>query len=183
MLITEVGIRRIVSFCPYSSRFNETVPPQRQPRQKTLKKLTVRVVIAGSFLHTIKSFVSLWQDGFGRRHDVPVTGHDAVCVVRCGGFSGPNWTAPCLKSRIHRSCLLINFCRVNAVPSPPRGRRWPIGRMSGLSGSVLDQSTKPECPNDFKHEWRGLSVAELAKSSGFPGKSTEVCATSATNFP
>jgi hypothetical protein len=124
VLITEVGIRRIVSFCPYSSRFNETVPPQRQPRQKTLKKLTVRVVIAGSFLHTIKSFVSLWQDGFGRRHDVPVTGHDAVCGVRCEGFSGSNWTAPCLKSRIHRSCLLINFCRVNAVPSHPLG---PLG--------------------------------------------------------
>ncbi len=32
-------------------------------------------------------------------------------------------------------------------------------------------------------EWRGLRVAELAKSSGFPGKSPEVYATSATNFP
>ena len=34
-----------------------------------------------------------------------------------------------------------------------------------------------------KPQWRGLSVAELAKSSGFPGKSPEVYATSATNFP
>ena len=32
-------------------------------------------------------------------------------------------------------------------------------------------------------QWRGLSVAELARSSGFPGKSPEVYATSATNFP
>ena len=32
-------------------------------------------------------------------------------------------------------------------------------------------------------EWRGLSVAELAKSSDFLGKSPEVYATSATNFP
>ena len=32
-------------------------------------------------------------------------------------------------------------------------------------------------------QWRGLSVAELAKSSGFPAKSQEVYATSATNFP
>ena len=35
----------------------------------------------------------------------------------------------------------------------------------------------------FGSQWRGLSVAELAKSSGFPGKSPEVYATSATNFP
>ncbi|RLS35539.1 MAG: hypothetical protein DWH78_10055 [Planctomycetota bacterium] len=34
----------------------------------------------------------------------------------------------------------------------------------------------------FPHR-RGLSIAELAKSSGFPGQSTEVYATSATNFP
>ena len=33
----------------------------------------------------------------------------------------PNWTAPCLKSRIHQSGILINVCRVNAVPSPPNG--------------------------------------------------------------
>jgi hypothetical protein len=32
-------------------------------------------------------------------------------------------------------------------------------------------------------QWRGLSVAELARSSGFPGKSPEVYATSATNSP
>ena len=119
VLITEVGIRRIVSFCPYLSRFNETVPPQRQPRQKTLKKLTVRMVIAVQLLHPLRSVLSLRQDGFGRRHDAPVTGHDAVCGVRCDSFSGSNWTATGLKSRIHRSCLLINFCRVNAVPFPP----------------------------------------------------------------
>ena len=59
----------------------------------------------------------------GRSHDVPVTGHNAVCVVQCEGFSGSNWTAVCLKSRIHRSGLLINFCRVNAVPSPPLGEK------------------------------------------------------------
>ena len=139
VLITEVGIRRIVSFCPYLSRFNETVPPQRQPRQKTLKKLTVRVVIAGQLLRPLTSVLSLRQDGFGRRHDVPVTGHDAVCVVRCGGFSGFNWTAACLKSRIHRSCLLINFCRVNAVPSPPLGKKVADRPDEGafVEGSVL----------------------------------------------
>ncbi len=32
-------------------------------------------------------------------------------------------------------------------------------------------------------QWRGLSVAELARSSGFLGKSPEVYATSATTFP
>ncbi len=32
-------------------------------------------------------------------------------------------------------------------------------------------------------QWRGLSVAELAKSSGFPAKSQEVYATTPIKFP
>ena len=54
---------------------------------------------------------------------MPVTGHDAVCGVRCEGFSGSDWTATGLKSRIHRSCILISFCRVNAVPSYRLGEK------------------------------------------------------------
>ena len=38
-------------------------------------------------------------------------------------------------------------------------------------------------PRNRRDQRRGLSVAELARSSGFPGKSPEVYATSATNFP
>ena len=41
----------------------------------------------------------------------------------------------------------------------------------------------PRERSPFSPQWRGLSVAELAKSSGFPAKSQEVYATSATNFP
>ena len=89
--------------------------------------------------------MSLRQDGFGRRHAVPVTGHDAVCGVQCEGFSGSNWSAPCLKSRIHRSCLLINVCRVNAVPSFPRGEKVADRPNEGafLEGSVLKRPPHP----------------------------------------
>ncbi len=57
---------------------------------------------------------------------------------------------------------------------------------------MFEESDPPKLPIDqclsrerspFSPEWRGLSVAELAKSSGFLGKSPEVYATSATNFP
>ena len=68
-------------------------------------------------------------------------------------------------------------------PFSPLGEKVADRPDERLCGSVLEQSTKPECRKDFKHEWRGLSVAELAKSSGFPAKSQEVYATSATNFP
>ena len=70
---------------------------------------------------------------------MPVTGHDAVCGVRYESLTRPNWTAPCLKSRIHRSCLLINVCRVNAVPSPPLGEKVADRPDEGafVEGSVL----------------------------------------------
>lgn len=45
---------------------------------------------------------------------------------------------------------------------------------TGEAGDVL---------RNRRDQRRGLSVAELARSSGFPGKSPEVYATSATNFP
>ena len=38
-------------------------------------------------------------------------------------------------------------------------------------------------PRNRRDQRRGLSVAELARSSGFRGKSPEVYATSATKFP
>ena len=43
------------------------------------------------------------------------------------------WTAPCLKSRMHRSGLLINVFWVNAVPSPPRGEKVAVRPDEGLS--------------------------------------------------
>ena len=54
---------------------------------------------------------------------------------------------------------------------------------------MFEESDSPKLPFDqclprerspFSPQWRGLSVAELAKSSGFPAKSQEVYATSAS---
>ena len=57
----------------------------------------------------------------------------------------PSWTAPGSKSRIHRSCLLINVCRVNAVPSLPRGEKVADRpeEVAFVEGSVLKRPPQP----------------------------------------
>ena len=67
--------------------------------------------------------------------------------LQCGGgcLTRPNWTAPFLKSRIHRSCLLINVCRVSAVPSLPREEKVADRPEEGacVEGSVLKRPPHP----------------------------------------
>jgi hypothetical protein len=77
--------------------------------------------------------------------------------------------SPCLKSRIHRSCLLINVCRVNEVPSPPWGRRWPLGRMRGLSWIESVQNgpfLRPSPPIFFSRTLPCTTTLHLQKIGG-----------------
>ena len=73
------------------------------------------------------------------------TATSVLAANAASNFGTPDWTPPWLKSRLHRSCLFINVCHVHKVPSPPRGRRWPLGRMRGdfLGYSVEKRPSHP----------------------------------------
>jgi hypothetical protein len=46
------------------------------------------------------------------------TRHQALVIQ-----PSPHWTAPCLRSPIHRGCLLINVCLVKQWPFSPSGEK------------------------------------------------------------
>ena len=57
------------------------------------------------------------------------------------------------------------------------------GQVRSMLDAVHNLESCLSFPARVHPQWRGLSVADFAKSSGFPAKSPEVYATSATNFP
>ena len=82
-----------------------------------------------------------------------------------------NWTAPCLKSRIHRSCLWIKVVRVNAVPSLPLGKKVADSPDEGafVEDSVLKRPLAPALSNQFLQERCHVTPRCIRKKSGGEG--------------